>query len=149
MIYMVLVDGSEQSSRAFDKLMNTQKDGDTVLICHACQYPELAAMASPLGGMPVVDPQMYELHRSAVQDNAKQLVGHYLNLAKERGLKDCHSFVLAEGHPKEQCVEFAAEKGVNTIFVGTRGLGAIQRFFLGSFSNYILHHAGCDVMLVK
>eukprot|EP00300_Choanocystis_sp_HF-7_P004546 c13525_g1_i2.p1 GENE.c13525_g1_i2~~c13525_g1_i2.p1 ORF type:complete len:149 (+),score=24.80 c13525_g1_i2:171-617(+) len=148
MIFMVLVDGSEQASKAFEKAIGTVKEGDTLLICHACQYPEIAA-SIPIVGMPVIDPQMLDLHKQAIQDNAKQLVTFYLEQAQERGVRDCHSFVLAEGRPKEQSITFAIEKKVDTIFVGTRGLGAIQRFFLGSFSNYIVHHAPCDVLLVK
>jgi nucleotide-binding universal stress UspA family protein len=38
---------------------------------------------------------------------------------------------------------------VGTIFVGSRGLGAIKRFLLGSFSNYIVTHASQNVMVVK
>ncbi len=44
---------------------------------------------------------------------------------------------------------YAEEHGMDTIVVGSRGLGAIKRMLLGSFSQYLLSHAKCDVILVK
>eukprot|EP00298_Acanthocystis_sp_HF-20_P025635 c37807_g1_i1.p1 GENE.c37807_g1_i1~~c37807_g1_i1.p1 ORF type:complete len:148 (+),score=61.22 c37807_g1_i1:1-444(+) len=147
---MVLVDGSEHADKAFEKALEFKQDADTLYICHSCQYPEqvLATPMAPMGGIPI-DLQFFEEQKKMLEEHAKKIVAKYLEHCKSRNLSNVHSFVLTAGHPKEQVCEFAKEKSVNTIFVGTRGLGAIKKIFVGSFSDYILHHAECDVMLVK
>eukprot|EP00298_Acanthocystis_sp_HF-20_P002665 c13064_g1_i1.p1 GENE.c13064_g1_i1~~c13064_g1_i1.p1 ORF type:complete len:154 (+),score=70.23 c13064_g1_i1:63-524(+) len=149
-ILMVLVDGSESANKAFEKVIEFKKDDDTLYICHSCQFPEqiLTSPMSPMGGA-ALDIEFFEQQKKALEDHSKRVVAKYLEEAKSKNATNVHSFVLTAGHPKEQVCEFAKEKSVNTIFVGTRGLGAVKKLFLGSFSDYILHHAECDVMLVK
>ena len=67
---------------------------------------------------------------------------------KEKDVK-CSSFLLTHGHAREDAVDFAATNNIDTILVGNRGLGAVQRMWLGSFSQYIVNHAPCDVVVVK
>lgn len=42
-----------------------------------------------------------------------------------------------------------AQRGVGLLSVGARGLDALDRFMLGSISNYAMHHASCSVLVVK
>ena len=42
-----------------------------------------------------------------------------------------------------------AKRGVNVLSIGSRGLDALDRFMLGSVSNYAIHHASCSVLVVK
>ncbi len=56
---------------------------------------------------------------------------------------------LEIGSPSEVIVAFARERGYDLIVMGSRGLGTIKEFFLGSVSNYVLHHAACPVMVTK
>jgi nucleotide-binding universal stress UspA family protein len=42
-----------------------------------------------------------------------------------------------------------AKRGVQLLSVGSRGLDALDRFMLGSVSNYAIHHAPCSVLVVK
>jgi len=61
------------------------------------------------------------------------------------------TIVLADygQNARDQAVQFAETNAIDTIFVGTRGLGAVKRFFLGSFSTHIVHHAHCNVFVAK
>ncbi len=42
-----------------------------------------------------------------------------------------------------------AKQGVALLSIGSRGLDALDRFMLGSTSNYAIHHAPCSVLVVK
>ena len=53
------------------------------------------------------------------------------------------------GNPKQEVLQFANDRKIDTIVVGTRDLGKVERFFLGSFSKYIVAHATCPVIVVK
>lgn len=42
-----------------------------------------------------------------------------------------------------------AKRGVNLLSIGSRGLDALDRFMLGSVSNYAIHHAPCSILVVR
>ncbi|WP_404308590.1 universal stress protein [Neorhodopirellula lusitana] len=46
-------------------------------------------------------------------------------------------------------VDYAEEHNSDLVVLGDSGRGAISRFFLGSTSQYVLHHVQCSVLLVR
>jgi len=67
-------------------------------------------------------------------------------LLKESGLSG--TVVVDRGGVAATIMKHAA-RGVNVLSIGSRGLDALDRFMLGSVSNYALHHASCSVLVVK
>lgn len=59
------------------------------------------------------------------------------------------SSLVIDGHPKEALVNEARSWNADTIFVGARGLGLVERLFLGSVSTAVASHAPCTVEIVK
>lgn len=58
--------------------------------------------------------------------------------------------VVAETrHVGHGIVDFAKERKSSLVVVGDKGRSAIARFFLGSVSRFVLHHAPCSVLVVK
>jgi nucleotide-binding universal stress UspA family protein len=53
------------------------------------------------------------------------------------------------GNPAEVIVQEAEDSGADLIVVGTRGLHATKRLFIGSVSTNVVHHAPCDVLVVR
>jgi nucleotide-binding universal stress UspA family protein len=53
------------------------------------------------------------------------------------------------GHPIDEIVGAAARRGVGLVVVGARGLGALQRVWLGSVSEGVLRHVDQPVLIVK
>ncbi|XVE75806.1 hypothetical protein DITRI_Ditri12bG0121600 [Diplodiscus trichospermus] len=71
-----------------------------------------------------------------------------------RALEMCNNKIKAEtlileGDPKEMICETSEQMKVDLLIVGCRGLGRIQRAFLGSVSDYCVHHAKCPTLMVK
>lgn len=56
---------------------------------------------------------------------------------------------LEAGHPGDLIVETAKDQNYDLIVMGTKGLGAITRFLLGSVSDHVIHHADCAVLLTR
>lgn len=56
---------------------------------------------------------------------------------------------LLEGWPKDAIVAEAERWGADLVVVGSHGYGPIRRFFLGSISLYVAHHAPCSVLVVR
>lgn len=67
--------------------------------------------------------------------------------ALELGAKRVRAFVKG-GQPARSVVSFAREHGSDLIVVGSRGLGSVEGFLLGSVSHKITGLAECPVLVV-
>ncbi|KAI4357800.1 hypothetical protein L6164_001725 [Bauhinia variegata] len=87
----------------------------------------------------------------SIQENQKKVKLAILEKAKETCAQ--HG-VVAEtqtefGNPKEAICEAVEKLNVQLLVLGSHSRGALQRAFLGSVSNYCVHHANCTVLVVK
>jgi nucleotide-binding universal stress UspA family protein len=57
--------------------------------------------------------------------------------------------VMKEGNITNEIVKLAKNKKCNLIIVGSKGLGATARFFLGSISTKLANNSPCSVLIVK
>ncbi|MEW6282735.1 MAG: universal stress protein, partial [Candidatus Eremiobacterota bacterium] len=84
-----------------------------------------------------------------VEDRLKSEGEGILKDAKER-LGD----VLAEsrlelGHPGELISETAEVEDFDLVVMGSRGLGRLQGYLMGSVSSYVLSHCAVPVLVIK
>jgi nucleotide-binding universal stress UspA family protein len=56
---------------------------------------------------------------------------------------------LGDGHPGEAIVREADQSGAGLIVVGSHGQGRLADVLLGSTSQYVIHHAGAPVCVVR
>jgi nucleotide-binding universal stress UspA family protein len=56
---------------------------------------------------------------------------------------------LIQGSPAEVILDYANENGFDVIVIGSRGLGGIREFVLGSVSHNVVQHARIPVLVVK
>lgn len=66
---------------------------------------------------------------------------------KDKGIDT--TTVMKEGNVTNEIVKLAKSKKCNLIIVGSKGLGATARFFLGSISNKLANNSPCSVLIVK
>ena len=53
------------------------------------------------------------------------------------------------GKPAEEIMKVASEHQTDLIVMGAKGLGAVDRFLLGSVSARVVQHANCAVLIVR
>ncbi len=68
-------------------------------------------------------------------------------LAQEAGLETVRVFVKA-GQPARSIVAFAKDHDADLIVVGSRGLGSVEGFLVGSVSHKVTGLAECPVLVV-
>jgi nucleotide-binding universal stress UspA family protein len=129
-------DGSEPARRALDRAVELADAAVVAVVCAADVSP---LVRDPAGGASPIDPAHEEARGAALAEARQHLEG--------KGVEAV--YVAGVGHPADVIVEEAKETGADLIVVGTRGLNAAKRIVLGSVSTNVVHHAPCDVLVVR
>lgn len=79
-------------------------------------------------------------HASDVAEQGKAI-------AREAGAAKVRAFIKS-GPPARTIVAWAEEKGIDLIVLGSRGLGSVEGFLLGSVSHKVTGLAECPVLVV-
>ena len=77
----------------------------------------------------------------------RETLENYAQKAAEAGIEVEFQQIL--GSPGRKICELAQSQKVDLIVIGHRGRRGLSEFFLGSVSNYVLHHATCSVLMVQ
>lgn len=56
---------------------------------------------------------------------------------------------LLLGNPADEICQLSAEKQYDLIVIGSRGLGGIKAYLMGSTSNRVSRHAKCPVLIYR
>lgn len=142
---LVPIDSSANSQRAFDYyLENIAKPDDTVLLCHVNIPPHLPTMSFKEGFKFPADEWAQKIQEQVKETN--KLMEHYEMICEEKQITKRP--IVSEGKPGEAIVEAAKKENVSLIVMGSRGLNTLRRTFMGSVSDYVLHHVHVPVMIV-
>ena len=103
-----------------------------------------------LDNLAVDSSETFKKQNDAMRQASQNMVQQYLKKGKELGAENLQGKVVESSvRAKDAVLEFARSNDVDTMFVGSRGLGLLKRTFLGSFSQHLVNHAECDVMISK
>lgn len=78
---------------------------------------------------------------------AKSTLEKAKKIANEEGFEP--KIITKEGNVANEIIKFSKEAKTDLLVVGSKGLGAVLQFFLGSVSSKIANHALCSVLIVK
>ncbi len=84
---------------------------------------------------------------AAMRDYGRDVAEHGKAIAAEEGVTGARAFVKA-GAPARTIVSFAIEHGHDLIVIGSRGLGSLEDYLLGSVSHKVTGLAPCPVLVV-
>ncbi|AGL01533.1 universal stress protein [Desulfoscipio gibsoniae] len=74
-----------------------------------------------------------------LEDARKEFEKHGVNIDKK----------LLWGHPSQEIIEECKEGQYDLLVMGSRGLGDIKGYLMGSVSNRVTRHAPCPVLIVR
>jgi nucleotide-binding universal stress UspA family protein len=148
---LVATDGSEPSNRALDyalEIANKWKAELRILV--VVQKVMLPIFPSEgLGSTPIAayrDLGQYEDKMRAIYQN---VLNEAVKKAKEKYPKLKVVEMLEEGRPSAKIVSVAEKDGVDLIVMGSRGIGGITGWILGSTSRRVAESCTKPILIVK
>lgn len=72
-----------------------------------------------------------------------------VNLLKSFGVSYIRTVLASSTSPAEEIVNFASSEKIDLIVIGSKGMGATERFFLGSVTSKVVRYSPCCVYVVK
>lgn len=140
---LVPIDGSDSAYRALELALELQSkyNSELYLLCVYRHYSLLEA------SMSMVNPERPENLEDSMREHATNVVEGAKKFAEEHGSKNYRGFVKA-GPPARTIVNFAKDKNVDLIVLGSRGLGDVEGYLLGSVSHKVTSLSHCPTMVV-
>jgi nucleotide-binding universal stress UspA family protein len=158
---LVAIDRSAGSKQVFERALSLAKAGSkSLILLHvlSIEEPGSPAMFPYLIQQKKhcihVDPkimrqanEIYDRQWSDFKQQGIQLLRSFTKKAIAAGVST--EFSQITGHPSSTICEFAQACQADVIVIGRRGHSGLKEMFLGSVSNYVVHHAPCSVLLVN
>jgi nucleotide-binding universal stress UspA family protein len=153
---LVAIDMSEMGKKVFTSaLYLAQKNNANLMLLHVLSAEE---DNSPLP----IPPDLRDIYPAVGNDLTLEVWRQQWEEFQRQGLEVLQSFaqeatragVSVEskqipGSPSRTICQAAREWQANLIIIGHRGRSGLSEMFLGSVSNYVLHHAPCSVLMVQ
>ena len=137
---LVPVDGSEGANHAVDHIIGLAK-------------------AQPANDIHVLNVQIPVLSGNVKMFINEQQLNDYYREEALAALKSAQARLdqakipythhISFGHVAETIARYAKENSIDQIVMGTRGLGAISEFVLGSVASKVIHLSSVPVTLIK
>ncbi len=135
---LVPTDGSDHALAAADSAAEiAQRFGSETLLLSVYSPPAL--LAPDYGG--------YSLDRDAIEEIQTGITQRTSQPFITKGLR--FDTIHETGNTAQIILDVAEAQQCDAIVLGSRGLGDLQRFLLGSISDRVAHHAHCAVLIVK
>jgi nucleotide-binding universal stress UspA family protein len=128
---LVAYDGSEGARRALDAAAKLARDGVCLRVVTVAEPVQAGRDGAPV----------------TPDGDAERELAEATAMLAERGVEA--AAVGRRGEAATIILEEAEAEGADLIVLGTRGLGAGKRWLLGSVSTKVLHHAPCNVLVVR
>ena len=142
---LVAIDGSNLAYKSLDYALDlARKYSAEVMVLTVIQMPSESMLEQGTAFTPISS-QSY-------QEKLKNYHREILSKAAKKARKSPQikfTTKLVEGRPADKIIETAKLESCDLIVMGSRGLGGIKEFFLGSVSDRVADEAPCPVLIIK
>ncbi|MNP43405.1 Stress response protein NhaX [compost metagenome] len=138
---LVAYDGSKASKKALDHAiaLGQATPSAKLTVIHVFGFPR-AYFGEAYASIPAtVTKEYFDLSEQTVQEAKDRL-----DAAGVTG-----TVKMIQGSPAEVVLDYAKVNETDVIVIGSRGLGGIREFVLGSVSHNVVQHARVPVLVVK
>ena len=140
---LVCLDGSEISQRALQQAQQWATGELHLLHVGPISLLDITQTHLPMGGDDVLPRQVQE----RLEKNGRLILDKAQDSVTKSGLTVKTHLEL--GHPGDLICQMAEQLGVDCVLVGSRGRNGLERAFLGSVSDFVVHHCLLPVVVIK
>jgi len=134
---LVAYDGSNLSKKALEKALKLG-EGSSIAVIHVYNFP-----AFVLG-------EAYITTSASFNQNFEKQAEQVLEAAKAQASPHANvTYELRQGDSSREILKYATEINADLIVIGSRGLGGIREFVLGSVSHNVAQHSKVPILIVK
>ena len=150
---LIAADGSDHAQACVDAVaQRSWPDGTQARVFAVMQslVPIVPAMVPALEGQTFATEPAYRIIEKADERERARLrwtADTNVERLQEAGLNA--DAVVIDGDPRREIYAEAGRWHADSVFVGARGLGALDRLLLGSVSRAVVSHAHCAVEIVR
>ncbi|XP_041350128.1 universal stress protein Slr1101-like [Gigantopelta aegis] len=146
---IIAMDGSEFADYALDwYCQNIRKPGDHVVLVHCPELNDMLHAQSWNNSVYVFDRGVLENMIQEEQKRIQRDLERFAEKLKHHGLGGKVKSVMAS-KPGEGIIKACADEKGHLIVTGTRGMGTVRRTFMGSVSDYLVHHSHVPVLVCR
>jgi nucleotide-binding universal stress UspA family protein len=140
---LVPIDGSECSFNAARYAVKLAKNENAQLFC-----------IHVIGSMPyygyIGSPPAIEQYYKDLEEKVQSWFDKVRDIARNEGISEPKTETFSGVKSIiESIIDYAANKNIDLIVIGTRGRTGLKRFVMGSVANGVVQHAHCPVLLVR
>lgn len=136
---LLAIDGSEQSAKATMHTAELAKSfGSEITLFHVMVISTVADTHDDIKGLIMGETQRQS---DNILKQAKEKLSEYNITVKEAA--------SVYGHPAHEIYKKSKEGNYDLLIIGSRGLGEIKSFLMGSVSKQVVQHANCPVLVVR
>jgi nucleotide-binding universal stress UspA family protein len=152
---LVALDRSELSDMVFQKAIQLAKSMQaSMMVLHVLSHEEPGAPEPPMilgvDYSSTISAELWQSYReqcAIFEQNQLDYLRSLTDKAGEHGIRA--EFSLNYGNPGRVICDLARSWDADLVVVGRRGHSGLSELFMGSVSNYVLHHAPCSVLTVQ
>jgi nucleotide-binding universal stress UspA family protein len=139
---LVPIDGSECSLNAAKYAIKLAKDENARLFCiHVIGSVPYGYTSSP----PAIDQYFKDL-----EEKAQSWFKKVRDMARNEDIAELNTETFTDVKSIiGSIIDYATDKDIDLIVIGTRGRTGLKRFLTGSVANGVVQHAHCSVLLVR
>ena len=129
-------------------VLSGEEEGSPIMSHYSIDYPTMGDHYVHLS------PEISHMANEQYRKQWQEFEAEGLNILRALAHKAIAAGVPTEfnqitGHPSSTICNFASSCHGDMIVIGRRGYSGLKEMFLGSVSNYVVHHAPCSVLLVQ
>lgn len=146
---IIAMDGSVHADYALDWFCeHIHREGDHVVLVYVPELNDMLHSTRWSSSVYVFDHEVMEAMLKEEQARIRADLDVFAEKLKQHGLGGKVKSVMAS-RPGEGIMKAAEEEKADLIVLGSRGQGTLRRTFMGSVSDYVVHHSHIPVIVCK
>jgi nucleotide-binding universal stress UspA family protein len=145
---LVALDGGDQAQKVLEAAIEISRNsGAEIYLASAYALPPVYQSSISMGGIYPDNPTVTEYMYKTTHDQLEKLLTDAAALVSSQNIPVFTE--ILDGAAGPMIIQLAEGKSVDLIAVGSHNRSAVDRFFMGSVSNYVVHHAPNLILIAK